>query len=186
MTHLTMEQLEAGLDEIRQSPRDCGAVKLIVRRPAENERELAERCELDTSVGLVGDNWQARGSRHTPDGSAMPDAQLTIMNSRAAQLVAQSVERWPLAGDQLYIDLDLSLDNLPPGTQLAIGSAIVEISALPHTGCKKFVNRFGSDAMKFVNSPVGRSLNLRGVNARVIRSGTVRVGDIASKIQPDS
>lgn len=181
MTHVTMDQLEAGLDYIRQSPRDIGIVRLIVKRPKVEERELSESCQLDTAVGLVGDNWQARGSRNTPDGSAHPDAQLTIMNARAAQLIAQGIERWPLAGDQLYIDLDLSVENLPPGTRLTIGTAVVEISSLPHTGCNKFVTRFGSDAMKFVNSPTGRSLNLRGVNARVIRNGTVRTGDTAVK-----
>jgi MOSC domain-containing protein YiiM len=181
MTHLTTEQLVAGLEAIRQSPRDHGTVRLIVKRPAVDVRERTEACQLDTAVGLVGDNWQARGSRHTPDGSAEPDAQLTIMNARAAQLIAGEIERWPLAGDQLYIDLDLGLENLPPGTQLTIGTAAVEITALPHTGCKKFVARFGVDAMKFVNSPTGRSLNLRGVNARVIRNGTVRVGDRATK-----
>lgn len=183
MTHLTTEQLEAGLEAIRQSPPDGGAVRLIVRRPAIEARELTETCELDTAVGLVGDNWQVRGSRHTPDGSAQLDAQLTIMNARAAQLVAGEIERWPLAGDQLYIDLDLGVENLPPGTRLTIGTAAVEISSLPHTGCKKFVARFGLDAMKFVNSPTGRSLNLRGVNARVIRNGTVRVGDAAVKLK---
>jgi MOSC domain-containing protein YiiM len=182
MTHLRTEQLEAGLEAIRQSPRDGGAVRLIVRRPAIEAREVPDVCELDTLVGLVGDNWKARGSRHSPDGAALPDSQLTLMNARAAQLVAQSVERWPLAGDQLYVDLDLSSTNLPPGTRLAIGTAVVEITATPHTGCNKFVERFGRDAMKFVNAPAGRALNLRGIYARVVRNGTVRVGDLATKV----
>jgi MOSC domain-containing protein YiiM len=120
-----------------------------------------------------------------PDGSANPDAQITLMNARAAQLVAQDVERWPLAGDQLYVDFDLSEENIPPGTRLAIGDAVVEVSALPHNGCKKFVARFGLDAMKFVNSPVGKQLHLRGINAKVVQSGAIRVGDSVKKVNGD-
>ena len=104
------------------------------------------------------------------------------MSSRAAALVAGDRERWPLAGDQLYVDLDLSDENLPPGTRLALGSAVLEVTDEPHTGCKKFTARFGLDAMVFVNSPVGRALNLRGINARVVESGTVRVGDAVTKL----
>lgn len=180
--HLTTDQLEAGLDEIRQAPKDEGALAMIIRRPQKGERESLETGELDLTEGLVGDNWRQRGSGATPDGSAHPEAQLTIMNARAAALVAQDKSRWALAGDQLYIDLDLSQDNLPPGTQLAIGQAIVEVTALPHTGCKQFVERFGSDAMKFVNSKVGRSLNLRGINTKVVQPGQIQVGDTARKI----
>lgn len=180
---LTMGVLEKGLDYIRQSPQDAGVLEMIVRRPFMDEREVLHEGELDLTVGLVGDNWQARGSKRTPDGSANPGAQLTLMNSRLAALVAQSKERWPLAGDQLYVDLDLSEENLPPGTQLAIGSAIVEITAVPHTGCKKFVARFGMDAVKFVNSPLGKQLHLRGVNARVVQPGTIRQNDMVQKVK---
>ena len=179
--HLTMEQLEAGLDAIRKSPPDHGVVKMIVRRPQSGAREVLDECQLDTVEGLVGDDWKARGSVQTPDGKAHPDMQLTIMNSRAIALIAQQKDRWPLAGDQVYIDMDLSSANLPPGTQIKLGSAVIEISAQPHTGCKKFVARYGLDAMKFVNSKIGRQLNLRGVNAKVIQSGMLRVGDIATK-----
>jgi MOSC domain-containing protein YiiM len=132
--------------------------------------------------GLVGDNWRIRGSSRTADGSAHPDMQLTLMNARLIALVAQSRERWPLAGDQLYVDLDLSADNLPPGSHLALGTAVIEVSAQPHTGCQKFVERFGLDAMKFVNSPAHKHLHLRGINARVVRSGVIRVGDVAKKL----
>src|SRR4029453_12846283 len=128
---------------------------------------------------LVGDNWRARGNPRRPDRLAHPEAQVTIMGSRAAALVAQARDRWALAGDQLFLDLDLSGANLPAGTRLAIGSAVLEVTAEPHTGCAKFVSRFGVDAMKFVNSSIGRELNLRGINTRVLVPGVIRVGDIA-------
>ena len=178
--HLTTEQLEAGLEHIRQSPADGGSLLMIVRRPGTDEREVVEEAALDVDVGLVGDNWKARGSPRTPDGKANPEAQITMMNSRLLALLAQSQERWPLAGDQLVIDMDLSVDNLPPGTRLSIGSAVVEISAKPHTGCEKFEDRFGRDALRFISTPLGRGLRLRGVNTKVVRSGTIRVGDAAT------
>jgi hypothetical protein len=180
--HLTMTELEAGLDEIRQSPKDEGVLELIVRRPRTGKREILEEAELDLAEGLVGDNWRTRGSSLTLDGSSHPDTQLNIMNSRVIALVAQQKDRWQLAGDQLFIAMDLSAANLPPGTQLALGSALIEVTAQPHTGCKKFVQRFGLDAMKFVNSSVGRQLHLRGINAKVVRPGMIRVGDVAKKI----
>ncbi|MEE2659200.1 MAG: MOSC domain-containing protein [Candidatus Latescibacterota bacterium] len=180
--HLTLEQLETGTDAIRKSPTDDGVLELIARRPVIGDRELLQEAQLDVEQGLVGDNWKERGSGTTKDGAAHPDAQVTVMNCRASELVAQSRERWPLAGDQLYIDLDLSLDNLPAGTRLRIGSAILEVTALPHTGCKKFAERFGVDAVEWVSSEKGKRLNLRGINARVVGGGTIRVGDRAVKV----
>ena len=184
--HLTTTELEAGLDEILKAPQDEGVVELIVRRPRTEEREVLTEAELDPVQGLIGDNWIERGSWRTPDGSAHPDMQLNIMNSRVTALVAQERERWALAGDQLYINMDLSAQNLPAGTQLSVGSAIIEVTPLPHTGCKKFVSRFGLEAMKFVNSELGRELHLRGINARVIRGGIVREGDLVKKIPSTS
>ena len=180
--YLTMQDLEAGLDEIRQTPKDEGVLDMIVRRPAIDQREVLETGDLDTTDGLVGDNWRTRGCPITEDGSAHPEMQLNIMNTRVVSLVAQDKERWKLAGDQLFINLDLSSENLPPGTRLAIGAAVVEVTAMPHRGCKKFVERFGKDAMQFVNSPLGRELNLRGINAKVVKSGTIMVGDNAKKL----
>lgn len=146
-------------------------------------REVVDPAELSLAEGLVGDTWSKRGSNRTTDGSSHPDMQLNIMGSRTIALLAQSPERWALAGDQLYVDLDLSEANLPPGTQLMIGSAVVEVTPQPHTGCGKFVERFGLDAMKFVNSPLGRSLRLRGLNARVVKPGTIRAGDSVTVVR---
>jgi hypothetical protein len=181
--HLTMAELEAGLDAIRAAPRDEGVLQLIVRRPRNAEREVLEEAQLDLAEGLIGDNWKLRPSSRTADGSPHPQMQLNIMNARVTALVAHQKERWQLAGDQLYLDMDLSAENLPAGTQLAIGSAVIEVTPQPHTGCNKFVLRFGMDAMKFVNSAVGRELHLRGINARVVQPGIIRVGQAAKKLE---
>jgi hypothetical protein len=180
--HLTMAELEAGLDTIRQSPKDAGVIAMIVRRPKVDAREVLEEGELDLVEGLVGDTWKVRRSSRTPDGAAHPDMQLNIMNARVIALVAREKDRWPLAGDQVFIDMDVSSENLPPGTRLALGSAVIEVTDQPHTGCKKFEARFGLDALKFVNSPLGRQLQLRGVNAKVTQPGVIRVGDSVKKI----
>jgi hypothetical protein len=180
--HLTTAELEAGLDEIRRAPKDDGVLRLIVRRPRTEEREVLEEGDLHPVEGLMGDNWITRRSSRTSDGAPDPDTQLNIMSARVAALVAQAEDRWQLAGDQLYIDMDLSVENLPPGTRLSIGSAIIEVTPPPHTGCKKFVARFGLEAMKFVNSPVGKELHLRGINAKVVRAGVIRVGQVVKKI----
>lgn len=180
--HLTMEELEAGLDNIRQSPATEGALKLIVRRPAVGEREVLDAGQLDLETGLVGDTWDVRGSSRMKDGSSHPDMQINIMNSRVIALIAPDKSRWPLAGDQLYVDLDLSEDNVPPGTQLALGSAVLEVTDQPHTGCKKFKARFGLDALKLISSPIGKQLHLRGINAKVVQAGAIQAGDTVRKL----
>jgi hypothetical protein len=179
--HLTMQELEQALDHLRDSPKDDGVVQMIVRRPRVDEREVLDEAELDPLQGLIGDSWSVRGSSKTADGGPHPEMQINIMNARVVALVAQEKNRWSLAGDQLFIDMDLSKNNLPAGTRLEIGSAVVEVTPLPHTGCHKFVSRFGVDAMKFVNSEVGRELCLRGINARVVQAGVVRLGSTAKK-----
>src|SRR5690242_13813226 len=181
LRHRTDAELEAGLEQIRSSPKDSGVLNLIARRPRVEERELLQEAEISLTEGLVGDNWKTRGSSRTPDGTAHPDLQLTLMNSRMIALLASEHQHWALAGDQLFIDLDLSAKNLPPGTQLEIGTAIIEITAYPHAGCRKFGARFGPEALKFVNSALGKELQLRGVNAKVVRPGKVRVGDAVRK-----
>lgn len=180
--HRTAQELQDGLDAIRSAPRDAGVLALIVRRPAIDAREVLEQGELDPAAGLVGDNWRQRGSSRTPDRSAHPDMQLTIMSARVLRLVAGDVTRWPLAGDQLIVDLDLSEAALPAGTRLSVGAAVIEVTPTPHTGCDKFVARFGLDAMKFVNSPAGRFLRLRGLNARVVQGGAVKPGDTIRRL----
>lgn len=183
--HRTTADLEGALDHIRTAPADVGTVDMVVRRPTPGEREVLAEGELHPDHGLVGDGWAQRGSRRTDDGSAHPDMQLNVINARLSRFVAVHPERRALAGDQLHLDLDLSAANLPPGTRLALGSAVIEVTEIPHTGCAKFVERFGRDAMRFVNSPVGRDLRLRGLNAKVVQAGTVRPGDEVRKVPTD-
>jgi MOSC domain-containing protein YiiM len=173
---MTTEELEAGLNDVRASPENDGVLEMIVRRPLVDEREELSEARLDTAEGLVGDSWSRR---RRPN----PDAQLTVMNARLIALIAGDRARWPLAGDQLFVDLDLSTRNLPSGTRLSLGTAIIEITHEPHTGCRKFASRYGLEAVAFVNSPVGRDLRLRGANARVVQSGTIRAGDIVSRMR---
>jgi len=180
--HLTKEELEAGLEKVRRSPKDGGTLELIVRRPAEDAREELDEGELSLQFGLIGDNWKTRGSSRTDDGFGHPDMQLNIMNSRSIALIARTADRRRLAGDQLYIDLDLSDENLPCGSRLKIGDAVVEITKVPHNGCRKFSDRFGVEAVKFVNSEEGKRLHLRGVNAKVIKPGKVKRGDKIEKV----
>ncbi len=192
MRHLSAAELDDGLASVRLSPSDDGHLALIVCRPGIDQRKLLAEAILDTDEGVVGDSWKRRGTRDRP---AKLDAQVTIMNARVAALVAgegdrrqlpRDGDRRQLAGDQLYIDLDISQSNLPPGTLLSIGSAVIEVSARPHLGCKKFAARFGEDALDFVNSPLGRELRLRGANTRIVKPGSICVGDRVSKIQQPS
>jgi MOSC domain-containing protein YiiM len=186
-THLTLDQLHAGLVDVRQSPGNLGVLRAIVIRPSEDQRTSLEVCEVSPTGGVHGDQWVAGNGLTTEDGDAHPHAQVAIMNARAIELIAKSkitrsTYRWALAGDNLFVDIDLSDDNLPCGQRLAIGSAVLEITPQAHNGCAKFSKRFGSDALKFVNSPIGRSLHLRGIYAQVIQAGTVRVDDPVRKL----
>lgn len=176
LTHLMMEALRAGLPHVADSPADNGRIEMIVARPAENERTVLETAVLTPEVGLEGDNWLQRQSNASPDMAVRPDSQLTLMNVRAIQLIAQSRDRWALAGDQLFVDLDLSPENLPIGQRLQIGTAVLEMTDQDHRGCLKFAQRFGNDALKFVNQD-GWPLRLRGRYARVVQAGHVSVGD---------
>jgi hypothetical protein len=183
--HLDLAMLDAAIPQIQRSPADDGRLELIVRRPGEDQREVLDEGELDQRVGLVGDTWAVRGSRRTADGSAHPDMQLNVMNARVAALIARDPDRRALAGDQLYVDLDLSTANLPTGTRLSLGTAVIEVTDQPHRGCAKFSARFGPDALRWVNSPAGTELRLRGINARVVVGGVIHVGDRVRKLEPD-
>jgi len=172
----------AHLDTVRAAPADGGGVEAIVLRPAVDERVLVDEAALDVGQGIVGDGWLDRGSSRMPDGVANPEAQVTLMSTRVLAAIEPDRSRWPLAGDQLLVDADLSATTLPPGTRLAIGGAVVEVTALAHTGCAKFSARFGSDALRWINSPEGRELRMRGMYVRVVESGTVRVGDTIRRV----
>jgi hypothetical protein len=177
MDTTTDRDFEPYLADVRAAPRDVGRLDRIARRPAVDQRELVNVAELDTTFGMIGDGWFERGSSRTPDGRANPDSQVTLINVRVLRAIERDADRWPLAGDQLYVDFDLSVETLPPGSRLSIGSVLLEVSEQPHTGCAKFSARFGSDALRWINSPVGRELRMRGMNTRVVQGGTVRTGD---------
>ena len=182
MEQPTTAELDAGLDDVRNSPTDNGSLDLIVRRPDVDEREVLEVGELSVEEGLVGDNWVRRPSGRTDDGGPHPDMQLNIINSRVLALVCPDPDRRALAGDQLVIDMNLTEANLPAWTRLAIGSAVIEVTDQPHTGCRKFSQRFGGDSLRFINSDVGGDLKLRGINARVVQPGTITTGDAVRKL----
>ena len=187
--HRTPEELEAFLPTLLAAPRDAGSLELVVRRPALGEREVLDEAELDLAVGLVGDTWSQRPSSRSADGGPHPDMQLNVMSAPLAAFLAGGPERRPLAGDQLYLDLDLSHENLPTGSRLIVGDpavrgAVIEVTEQPHTGCAKFVERFGAEAMRFVNGAQGRPLRLRGLNARVVVPGRVRPGDPVTVTRP--
>jgi MOSC domain-containing protein YiiM len=173
------EGFESRLSEVQAAPADNGRVELIVRRPVPEQREILAQADLDLDLGLVGDHWAARDRENTP---VYMDAQLTVISTRVLAIIEPDQSRWPLAGDQLYVDLDLSEANLPAGTRLAVGSSVIEISETPHTGCAKFSSRFGSDALRWINSPIGRAHRMRGLNARIVEPGTVRTGDTIRRI----
>jgi hypothetical protein len=177
-----MSELQAGLAQVGKSPKDNGTVEMIVSRPDTDTRLTPDHAEFDLSEGLVGDNWRARGSGSTSDGSAHPDMQIAIINSRFVDLIAGGREGWALAGDQLVLDLDITHENLQAGQQLAIGSTVLEITEVPHQGCKKFAQRFGQDVIRFVTSDEGLGWRSRGIYAKVVQPGTISVGDSVSKV----
>ena len=179
---LTLEELQAGLSDIRQSPTNDGVLQGIVIRPDTNERVSLNQCELSPELGVHGDNWAKGCWKTLQDGRPHPDVQVAIMNARSIELIAQDKDRWQLAGDNLFVDLELTDENLPCGQRLAIGSVVLEITKVAHNGCKKFSERFGKDAVRFVNSDAGKTLHLRGIYAKIVQSGTVKVGDDIKKV----
>jgi MOSC domain-containing protein YiiM len=180
--HFALEDLWTKLEHIQQSPKNSGRVELIIRRPTTEEREIITQGQLIPTSGLEGDNWRERGSTSMPDGSANPEAEITLMNARVIQALTADKTRWALAGDQFFVDFDLSEENIPAGVRLAIGSAIVEVSSLPHNGCKKFSERFGVDALKFISLAENKPLRMRGINAKIVQAGEVKQGDLIRKV----
>lgn len=178
MPHTTVAELTAHLDHLRSAPADNGTLALVVRRPEAGQREVLAEGALDEAHGLVGDSWLARATRRAVESGRHLEAQLNVMNARMVSLLGGTAQEQALAGDQLYLDLDLSHANLPTGARVALGgTAVIEVTAKPHQGCRKFLDRFGQGAVDFVNSEEGRQLRLRGLNARVVSGGTVRPGD---------
>lgn len=183
MRQLTHDEIEGGLAHVATAPRDHGTLEMIVLRPEVDRRTTPAQAMCSVDEGVVGDNWVSRGSRHTEDGSANPDQQITVMNARYLDLIADGDRsRWPLAGDQLVVDLDLSEDALQPGDRCSIGHVVLEVTPHPHRGCAKFRDRFGVDAVRVANGPIGRAMRLRGVHVSVVEGGVVRVGDRIARV----
>jgi MOSC domain-containing protein YiiM len=180
--HYSLAELNARLPEVHSSPANPGRLLHIIARPVSEQRELRERSEVTPEAGLSGDRWASSCKRMLPDGRLNPDNQITIMNTRCLAILTDDHERWPLAGDNFLVDFDLSETNLPAGQRVKIGTAVLEVTPLPHTGCSKFSKRFGADALKFVNSPEGTKLRLRGLHVQVVQAGVVAVGDDIEKI----
>ncbi len=178
----TENELAARLDYLRQAPAAGGPVAYLIRRPTTDQRELLDEAELTPAAGMVGDRWAKTCSQKLPDGALNPDTQITLMSTRMLGLLTDDRARWPLAGDNVLLDLDLSDTNLPVGQRLRLGTAVLEITERPHTGCAKFSKRFGPDALRFVNSPEGRRLRLRGVHAQVVTAGRIKLGDAITKL----
>lgn len=153
---------------------------MVVARPARGERSVLELAELRPGIGLVGDNYLERGSSKPGGGPADPLAELNVMSARSLAAVAgEDRGRWPLAGDQLIVDFDVSETNCPVGAQLVVGSAVIEVTAKPHHGCAKFADRYGVEAARWVNSRT--DLRLRGFCAVVVVAGNVAPGDTITR-----
>lgn len=179
----TTAELTAALDHLRSAPAELGTLTLVVRRPAVGEREVLDEGVLDIEEGLVGDNWLSRATSHAIADGRHLKAQLNVMSARMVGLLADTATEQALAGDQLFLDLDVSHDNLQPGTRLAIGDdAVIEVTDKPHNGCAKFQRRFGEEAVAFINSEQGKALRLRGFCARVVTGGVVRPGDAVRRL----
>ena len=175
-------ELEAAIPDILAAPKLAGAVEMIVVRPAAGLRETPGRVGVSLEGGVAGDHWAKGCWRTTDAGEPHPDVQICMMSARTIRAIAGEPEHWPAAGDNLFLDMDLSPANMPPGTRFAIGTAGFVVTAEPHDGCQSFIDRYGRDACLFVNTGRGRALRLRGIYARVTRDGEIAVGDRVLKL----
>lgn len=166
---LPLDVLETRLAELPPAPRDLGTLTLIVRRREGGTRELLERVALTPEEGLPGDAWGRRPPLN-------PEAQLAVIQTDIAELIANG-QPLPLFGDNLFLNLDLSRENLPTGSRLRVGAAVLEVTPKPHNGCAKFHARFGAAALRFASHPDRRHLNLRGIYLKVVEGGELAVGD---------
>ncbi|HJQ79911.1 MAG TPA: MOSC domain-containing protein [Lacipirellulaceae bacterium] len=180
--HRSAIELEQGLADVTESPRDAGRLEAIVIRPASNERRMLQSVRLTPEGGVEGDRWVTDSYYRLKDGRSDPCCQVSIMNARFLRQIAGSEDSICLAGDNLIVDLDLSEANLPAGSRLAIGrEVVIEITEKAHTGCSKLEGRYGSEARAFMNSKARKSLHLRGRYASVVSGGTIAVGDVVRK-----
>jgi MOSC domain-containing protein YiiM len=182
--HLSLAELTEGLPRILAAPKDQGTVRALVVRPAKGERRDVGSVRVSLAGGVEGDHWAQGCWKSTDDGKPHPDVQICLMNARCIELIAQDRANWPPAGDNLFLDMGLTPDNLPPGTRIGIGSAEMVITDTPHNGCASFIERYGRDACLFVNTGEGKRLRLRGIYARVTRDGEISVGDRVVKLAP--
>ncbi len=180
--HLDKQELAAGLPEILKSPKDRGPIESITVRPASEQRRTVNSVAISLAGGVEGDHWAQGCWKSTDAGKPHPDVQICMMNSRCIDLIAGDKDNWAPAGDNLFIDMDLTPENLPPGTRIAMGTAILEITDTAHKGCAKFIERYGRDACVFVNVGDGDRYKLRGIYGRVVQDGVLSVGDLATKV----
>ena len=176
------DELLESLPYILSAPADEGQVRAIVIRPAAGQRRMLDRVDVSARGGLEGDHWAEGCWLSTEDGAPHPDVQVCIMSARCIEAIAGPEANWAAAGDNLFIDMDLSPENLPPGTRVAIGTVELILTAEPHNGCQSFIDRYGRDACVFVNTGPGKANRLRGIYGRVTRDGTIRRGDVMRKI----
>lgn len=180
--HRTREELASALPYVAASPKDGGSVALIVVRPDHGRRETPDRVRISAQDGVEGDHWSKGCWLETDDGAPHPDVQINLMCTRAAEVIAGDPALWPAAGNNFFVDIDLSPDNLPAGTRLALGTAEIEITDQPNKGCQVFIDHYGRDACIFVNTGPGWSLRMRGLYARVVQNGDVRLDDRIRKV----